>query len=74
MTIRDHILTLPDGYRELALKYERPAWSAHHRSKLDFLSGAFVWVATVEGHKFWSEVNDFLNYGTPLPPLPNNKP
>ena len=75
MTIKDHIMTLPDGYRELALKYEDGEW----QSELDGDIVEALWCFTNYGNTdekrdFWHSVRQHYSLGTPLPPLPNNKP
>ena len=74
MTIKDHIMTLPDGYRELALKYEDDVWLTDEDDVYNALAAAFIFDLSLEGYEFWSNVCDHYELGTPLPPLPNNKP
>jgi hypothetical protein len=77
MTIRDHILTLPDGYRELALRYEDRQlmdWSNNGICMYYSISVFTEWSETDELWPFWNAVDNHYRIGTPLPPLPNNKP
>ena len=73
MTIKDYILTLPDGYRELALKYEDDTWIKEESDVYQSLSAAFIFDLSFEGYDFWNSVRQHYSHGTPLPPLPNNK-
>ena len=77
MTIKDHIMTLPDGYRELALKYE-DRHLINWNDKCDLMYIAIrlftLWLETDEGNYFWDAVADHYRIGTPLPPLPKQLP
>jgi len=69
MTIKDHIMTLPDGYRELALKYEDDVWKNHSSGLVVALYSAFVFDLSLEGCDFWQNVCNHYTQLTPLPPL-----
>ena len=67
-------MTLPDGYRELALKYEDSVWEKHSSGLVIALYSAFVFDLSEEGCEFWQNVCNHYTQLTTLPPLPNNKP
>ena len=71
-TVRDHLSSLPTGYRELALANmgEAVANSLEERPSVA-LAWAFIWNSTPQGNAFWGAVANSLIFGTELPPLPN---
>jgi len=72
MTIREYLNTLPDGYRELALKYEDRQledWDAEVGSMATTINRFVHWPETDEGMDFWGVVYHHFA-APPLPPLP----
>lgn len=72
-TIKEWLMELPDGYRELAFAMEKESWGVDRvNSMASAIVGAFLWEYTKEGRKFWNDVSDYYygDSGT-LPPLPN---
>jgi len=75
-TIREWLETLPDGYRELALKYYNPKY--HDGLSVNSLSSAILgtchWRSTSEeegeGFEFWNAVYEWTHGRGELPPLP----
>jgi hypothetical protein len=84
-TIREWFFTLPDGYRELALKNADSALKntdsaffpekGKVRSLVRAIGWGFKWDSTPEGNAFWGDVYDWAyspNYNE-LPPLPSTE-
>lgn len=70
-SIKAWLETLPDGYRERALK------NMHSFDENDdadafgeALNGAFFWAETPEGPTFWAQVCRWSENLAALPPLP----
>ena len=57
-TIKEWLETLPDGYRERALKNHDPKTydGTQINSLSDAIRRAFLWGGSPEGHGFWSDV------------------
>jgi hypothetical protein len=70
-TIEGWLKTLPDGYRERALKNCDPDVRYNRsRSVEHALRGAFIWSQSPEGLDFWVAVKNHLLGRGDLPPLP----
>jgi len=66
-TIREWLETLPDGYRERAIKnYDRFPINSLSRA----ISETFLWRPTPEGYEFWDAVDSWAQGFGELPPLP----
>jgi hypothetical protein len=69
-TIKDWLKELPDGYRELAMKYENNHW-VYECYSMAFAIMAFKdWQHTDEDTQFWVSVYRHYDVKTELPPLP----
>ena len=69
-TIREWLQELPDGYRELAMKYENENFDRVVEGLDESLVLGFYWYRTDEGMNFWFWVSSHYESGSPLPPLP----
>jgi len=74
-TIKEWLMELPDGYREMALEnmYEENK-SIVVRNMEDAINRAFTWEESQEGDVFWLAVYNHYFISRPLPPLPGQKP
>lgn len=75
-TIKEWLEELPDGYRELALKYYDPNYDTGFfpESDLDHaIAEAFDWRSTPEGFGFWFDVHNWAHGFGELPPLPEEE-
>ena len=70
-TIREWLETLPDGYRERALKNYDPKFS-DDEGLAGAIAIAFIWDETpdCEGYEFWNAVYEWALGEGELPPLP----
>lgn len=70
-TIREWLETLPDGYRERALRNLKAySVNALEGSLYWALSGAFQWIRSPERYDFWRDVQLWTIGKGELPPLP----
>jgi hypothetical protein len=68
--ITEWLAELPDGYRERALaQYNGKQKTACDMS--DAIQSFALWYKTIEGERFWIEVNNHYELGNKLPPLPS---
>lgn len=74
-TIPEWLDTLPDGYRERAIKNYDPEFAdgAEIEDMEDALIYGFYWQKSPEGHLFWSLVLEHYPHKSPLPPLPEEE-
>jgi hypothetical protein len=76
-TIEGWLRTLPDGYRELALRADKhPAWDRSERcyALSIAIERGIMWADTIGGRFFWLAVRDWARNEGELPPIPNNRP
>jgi len=75
-TIKDWLMELPDGYRDLAIKnFDEGSLNLTTSSDVaDALLGAFDWAASPQGHDFWEQVYKWCAGEATLPPLPGPTP
>lgn len=72
-TIKERLQELPDGYRELALKYENWRGVIKVENMADAINSFVDWKDTKEWSTFWHDVYMHYEKWTPLPPLPLTK-
>lgn len=74
--IVSHLMELPEGYRERALKNYNPTRYTEPVNSIDeAINYGFRWYGTPEDQDFWSEVCEFYENHNPgihlLPELPS---
>jgi len=74
-TALEWLEALPDGYRELALKYYDPDHDDSYiiNSLWSAIVITFVWRDTPEGIEFWQAVVNWAEGKGELPPLPEEE-